>query len=433
MTSSGRDDRGLRPEHADLRPEGADVRPEGSAFRPEALYRSPNALAPHYSRFAVEDRLLLTGHSHQAWPDRSWLGQQRAWQDAADLVDEKWSAAFEQAKRVRKGYARLLGDPEGHAAITLAANTHDLVVRFLSALPLRDRPRLVTTTGEFHSIRRQLDRLAEEGVEVVKVARDPVATVAERVAAAVDSRTAAALVSSVFYRDARIVRHLGGVMEACAASGAELLVDAYHELNVVPISLAEEGLEHAFVVGGGYKYCQLGEGNAFLRIPPGASSLRPIVTGWFSEFSALAGGKSDAVPYGAGGDRFAGATYDPTSHYRAAEVFDFFAEMRLTPEFLREVSRHQVGLLAEGFDALDLDPGRIDRQRDVDPGERAGFLALRTDDAAALHAALRTRGVLTDYRQDVLRLGPAPYLSDAQLRSAIGLLGESTRTLAGYT
>ena len=26
---------------------------------------------------------------------------------------------------------------------------------------------------------------------------------------------------------------------------------------------------HAFVVGGGYKYCQLGEGNAFLRFPPG--------------------------------------------------------------------------------------------------------------------------------------------------------------------
>src|SRR5207245_8707834 len=47
--------------------------------------------------------------------------------------------------------------------------THELVVRWLSALPLGRRPRLVTTTGEFHTIRRQLQRLGEEGIAVVTV------------------------------------------------------------------------------------------------------------------------------------------------------------------------------------------------------------------------------------------------------------------------
>jgi kynureninase len=32
--------------------------------------------------------------------------------------------------------------------------------------------------------------------------------------------------------------------------------------------------------------------------------------------------------------------------------------------------------------------------------------------------------VLADHRGDTLRLGPAPYLSDAQLDEAIGMLGE---------
>jgi kynureninase len=32
---------------------------------------------------------------------------------------------------------------------------------------------------------------------------------------------------------------------------------------------------------------------------------------------------------------------------------------------------------------------------------------------------------MTDYRGEVLRLGPAPYLSDAQLADAMAALGES--------
>ena len=48
----------------------------------------------------------------------------------------------------------------------------------------------------------------------------------------------------------------------------------------------------------GYKYCQLGEGNCFLRIPPD-TDLRPVVTGWFSEFTVLA----DRPARGAGGLR----------------------------------------------------------------------------------------------------------------------------------
>ena len=53
------------------------------------LYRSPNALAPYYRRFRVEDRLLLTGHSHQAWPDVGFDAHQQAWHDAAEHVDEE--------------------------------------------------------------------------------------------------------------------------------------------------------------------------------------------------------------------------------------------------------------------------------------------------------------------------------------------------------
>ncbi|MGH7573470.1 MAG: kynureninase, partial [Gemmatimonadota bacterium] len=303
------------------------------ALSPEALYASPNALAPFYRRFRVEERLLLSGHSHQAWPDCGFEGQRQAWLDAAKLVDEKWERAFARADRVRAGYARLLGDRDG--VIALAESTHHLVLPWLSALPLRERPRLVTTDGEFHSLRRQLDRLAEAGLEVVRVPAHPADTVGERLAEAVDARTSAAMVSSVFYTTAHLAGGLERVARACRREGAELLIDAYHSLNVVPFSV--KGFEDAYVTGGGYKYCQLGEGNAFLRLPADCQ-LRPVITGWFSEFSALTDAPRGGVAYGEGPARFAGATYDPTSHYRAGEVFDFFEETGLTADFLREVS-----------------------------------------------------------------------------------------------
>jgi kynureninase len=392
---------------------------------PASLYASPNALAPHYSRFAVSQRLLLTGHSHQAWPDCGFDGQMKAWLDSAHYVDDKWEHAFAQADRVRQEFARLLGDAGG--CIGLGANTHELVVRLLSALPLRTRPRLVTTDGEFHSIRRQLDRLEEEGLTIVRVPEAPLESLATRLSRAVDVRTALVLVSAVFFDTGRIARGLADVAASCRRHGSRLLVDAYHALNVVPFSLEDEGLGDAFVVGGGYKYCQLGEGNCFMRIPPD-TDLRPVITGWFSEFSVLADRQQPGrVAYGRGGDQLAGATYDPTSHYRAVAVFDFFRERGLTPARLREVSQHQIGLLASTFDALDLDPAVLSRDRACPLDQVGGFLALRSPVAAALVRGLHTRGVSTDYRGDVLRLGPAPYLSDRQLQDAMGLLGEVVR------
>ena len=395
---------------------------------PEELCREPNPLASQYSRFRVAERLLLTGHSHQAWPDCGFRGQRQAWEDAARLVDEKWGEAFARADRVRAGYARLLGsvDAPDEGDYALGSNTHELVVRFLSALPLRARPRLVTTAGEFHSIRRQLDRLEEERLTIVRVPVDPIDSLSERLRLATDDETAGVLVSAVLYRDARIVDGLDRVAERCQAVGAELLVDAYHALNAIPFDLSSLGLEGAFVVGGGYKYCQLGEGNCFLRVPPDCR-LRPAVTGWFAEFSGLHGGAgAERVRYGPGAERFTGSTYDPTSHYRAAEVFDFFRDQGLTPEFLRAVSRHQVGRLAAGFDALDLDPALIDRDRETPPGAIGGFLALRTRRARAFSEALAARGVATDYRDDLLRLGPAPYLSNRQLDDAAAAVREAS-------
>jgi kynureninase len=225
------------------------------------------------------------------------------------------------------------------------------------------------------------------------------------------------------FKDAAIVPHLSAMMEK-SKSGVPILVDVYHALNVVPFDLESNGLQNAFIVGGGYKYCQFGEGNCFLRVPPGSEN-RPIITGWYAEFGDLEKvQESGLTRYPSGGERFQGSTYDPTSHYRACSVIDFFAEQNLTPVLLRDLSQYQLAILVQEFDGLGCDPSIIKRN-DVPVNSIGGFLALRTRYAGELQVGLKAGGVWTDQRDGYLRLGPAPYVSDSQLRNAMVVLGEN--------
>ena len=373
---------------------------------------SAHELARDYSAFRVSECLRLTGHSHQAWPDVGREGVLEAWDDAAHEVDDKWDRAFARAERVREGFRVLLGDPGG--AIALDQNTHGLVLRFLSALDLGRRPRVITTDGEFHTLRRQLARLGETGLDVVRVPARPAQTLSERMASELDDRTAAVLVSAVLFEDSRIVAGLDELAGACEDAEVELLVDAYHALGCLPFGLPSPA---TWVVGGGYKYLQLGEGNCFLRLPPHADSLRPVVTGWFAEFEAMSAEKTPgAVEYPHGGARFAGSTYDPTSHYRAARVLDFWNVRGLAPHELRERYLHQTTLLARELAELGL---AVDEDREP----FGGFVAVEIDDAEPLSRRLAEVGVSTDSRGRHLRLGPAPYVTDDQIQSALRALG----------
>ncbi|MCA9602509.1 MAG: aminotransferase class V-fold PLP-dependent enzyme, partial [Myxococcales bacterium] len=304
--------------------------------------------------------------------------------------------------------------------IAFSPNTHELVVRFLSTVDLKSRPRLVTTGGEFHSMRRQLARLSEEGIEVVWVEPAPLETLAERLAGAVDDRTAAVLASTVLFGSSGVVPNLRAVSDRAERHGAAVLFDAYHAFNVVPFSVSDLG-EHAFVVAGGYKYAQFGEGVCFLRVPSGRTH-RPVNTGWFADFTHLASPRADGpVPYGPrGADQFDGSTYDPVSHYRAAAVLDFFDTEGLTVERLRAISLAQTDHLLAGLADHDIVTPK-------DAALRGGFVAVRVGDATKVLEGLRARNVFADARGDIVRFGPAPYLTCADLDAGLAAFRDANR------
>jgi selenocysteine lyase/cysteine desulfurase len=377
-------------------------------------------LAPHYSHFNVANRLLFTGHSHQAWPDVAREGQTEYFDVCAREVDNKWEVAAEKTEVLRNYLRDYYDDPDGFYC--REESTHILFVSWMSSLDLKNKPKIVSTDREFHSLFRQLKRLEEEGLEFVQVPVQPDDSFAERIIDEMDDRTSAVMLSRIYFETCLINTHLTEIAAAAREKGIPVLIDDYHGTNVVPLSIREAGLEDCFILIGGYKYLQWGEANCFLRFPKDCE-YRPAITGWFAAFSALDKPRTDdPVEYDNGNQRFASATYDPSSQFRAEKVVEFFQEQGLTPAVLRNQYKAQVGMLRERFLAQNFDPSLIRLTHEEPLEKNGGFLSLTSPHARKIRADLMDNGVFTDARDQILRFGPAPYTTTLQIEQAMDKL-----------
>lgn len=383
-------------------------------------------LAPHYTHFDVTNRLLFTGHSHQAWPDVALQGLKEAYITAASEVDTKWESAFEKTEILRRYLRDFYDDPNGYYC--RGESTHQLLVSWLSSFNLKEQPKLITTDSEFHSMFRQLHRLEEEGIQVVNVGGHSEKIVSQ-IAQAIDQQVAAILLSRVYFESGIINQHVTEIAELARNHQIPLLIDDYHGTNVVPLSLKEAGLEDCYFLIGGYKYLQWGEGNCFLRFPKHCR-LRPAVTGWFAAFDSLEESRTTKpTSYDEGNRRFASGTYDPSSQFRAAKVAEFFIKQKLTPAVLRKQYIHQVKLLKQLFLQQDLDPSLIKLRHTLPLEQNGGFLALQSPFAQSIQSQLLKKKVFTDARGDILRLGPAPYIHSQQIHKVIHELAKVVNQL----
>jgi selenocysteine lyase/cysteine desulfurase len=363
---------------------------------------------------AAPERLHLAAHSHHLWPDATLAAQTQAWEDAARLADGKWEKVLGEvwpaAQHLVAGELRL-PSPD---SVAFAPNTHSLLVALVSAVERRP-VRILATDGEFHSFRRQAARWVETGeVELETVAAEPSddfpARFAQRARAGAFDLIFA---SHVFFRTGRVFADVWRLAELSRPEGPWLVVDGYHGFRAVPTDLAAVA-DRVFYLAGGYKYAMAGEGAAFLHAPPGFAP-RPAVSGWYAEFGDLEG-PPGGVGYARDATRFFGATFDPSGLYRFVAAGRMLAVEGLTTavvadhvaglqaRLVEEVAAHRAGPLGQ---AVLLNP--------LDGWPHARFLAFRHPDAPAWKTALAARGVVTDVRDDVLRIGLSIYHDDADV------------------
>ena len=72
-----------------------------------------------------------------------------------------------------------------------------------------------------------------------------------------------------------------------------------------------------------------------------------------------------------------------------------------------------------------MDPDKIQPVHEQPLNQNGGFLSFRVSNTAQVHENLKSRGVLTDFRGELLRFGMAPYINSAQIDAAVDHLKKS--------
>jgi selenocysteine lyase/cysteine desulfurase len=367
-----------------------------------------------FSRFleAAPGRLHASAHSHHPWPDVTWAAHQQAWEDAARYMDDKWDHVLGAVIPEAKAQVASVLGLTGAESLVFAPNTHEFIGRIASTLahPFS----VLTTDSEFHSFARQLARWEEAGVATAsRVAAEPFDTFPERFVTAFDGHDLV-FVSQVHFNSGYVVPDLASLVGALPESPT-IVIDGYHGFMALPTNLARVA-DRAFYLAGGYKYAMAGEGACFLHVPPSAA-LRPVDTGWWAGFGALTENRHD-VPYSSGGQRFAGATADPSGIYRLSAVLKWLGDRGVG---VADIHRHVGRLQQQLLDALD--PGLM---ASLIPGsdapDRGHFLTFRRPDAGEIYRRLHAAGVITDFRADRWRIGLGIYHDAGDVELLAGLI-----------
>ncbi len=362
---------------------------------------------PLFSRALSLDpeRLHFAAHSHHLWPDASFDGQVRAWEEANRFADRKWDLVFgEVVPEAQRHIAAELNLPSPDTVV-FAPNTHDFLIRILSGFEKKP-VRILTSDGEFHSFRRQAERWEEAGEAVVtRIPLLPYETFDDRfVEAARAGGHDLILVSQVFFKTGLAFNRIADLAALADPEGPWVVVDGYHGFMATPTDLSAVA-DRIFYVAGGYKYAMSGEGAGFLHAPDGYCP-RPVITGWFAEFGDLMGRPED-VQYRADAGRFWGATFDGTPLYRFNGVRRMLEGAGLSTA---DVSAHALTLQTRFAEALKAgECGALGEAEVLNPvvgdGPRARFLALKHPQAQTWRAALLAANVVTDVRDDIIRFG----------------------------
>ncbi|MFC6979133.1 hypothetical protein [Microbulbifer taiwanensis] len=145
---------------------------------------------------------------------------------------------------------------------------------------------------------------------------------------------------------------------------------------------------------------------------PANCQLRPLNTGWFAELAELEN-RADRVGYADNWLRFAGATMDYSALYKGLAIFELFEREGISVERIHDYVLAAQKRFLDTMDAVDHPLLNRDNliYHDLQNGHGHFFTfdCGTAEQSERLQQELKSRAVLSDRRQRLLRLGFAIY------------------------
>jgi selenocysteine lyase/cysteine desulfurase len=324
-----------------------------------------------------------------------------------------WGEWADRAERLRRAYGRLLHTGPDNVAVTTSASAG--IASVASALDFGERDTVVTTDLEFPTIGQIWHAQERRGARVVHVPAEPDSTLSlDRLAAAIDERTAIVSVTHVCYRNGSL-SDVAAIARLAHQHGALLLLDSYQAAGAVPIDVGALGVD--FVVGGALKYLLASPGVGYLYANPATTShLVPTSTGWFADEDIYAM-RIDAYRPAPNARRFESGTPPIPSVYAATAGVELMLDIGV-----ERTAAHVSKLNDRLIDEVTSLGGVIATPRD--PARRGPLIAVASTDAAQLVDRLGNDGIVTSSRAGNLRVSPHCYNTDDDIDRLLAALRE---------
>ena len=366
----------------------------------------------------LESTVYMISNSLGAMPRRaaeSLAEYARAWSTRGVRAwEERW---WEMALEVGDRVGAIIGAPRGSVSMHENATTAAMVaLGCVSPRPARNR--IVCAAADFPSLIYLYRAQEPLGFELSVVPPEPDFTLSvERLADAIDDRTALVSFSHVLFRSSFIVDPAPVVARAHEC-GALVLVDGYQSAGIIPVDVAALGVD--FFTGGCLKWLCGGPGTAFLYTRPDLlEAVQPRMTGWFSHRRPFS---FDIGPVEPRGDamRMMNGTPSIPAYYAALPGLEIIAAIGV--DRIRARSQQLTARIFELADRCGF-PSIAAR----DPDRLAGTVAVNPPDALAVSRALKARDYVVDFRPGAgIRISPHFYNTPEEIDR---LFAEMTRII----
>lgn len=370
------------------------------------------SVRPFFARTLARGGVYLASHTLGRPLDQAQEDIAEGASAWAEQLRDAWAPWLAEEARYRAALAKLLGVSESNRVVPKASAGQALRA-VLNALPWGAT--VLTTDAEFTSVAVILAQFHARGrLRVVRsgATLDEVWNALLR-----ETSTRLVVVSQVFYSDGRVFGGLPQLARACRAAGAELLVDCYHGLGVLPFSMEELGC--SYLIGGCYKYLRGGPGAAFLALSRDAAGTPPLDIGWFALQDEAEIWGTHGPSLREGGDGWLEATPAVLPYYAARAGLELTAALGI--ERLRAYSLGQLVLLKKLLEAC----GIAAEGGDTSHG---AFLTVATPHADALVRGLAAESIVVDARQDRLRICPDVLTTADELERTAAVLARLWRS-----